>query len=1227
LKKPDPKLTRLVQAGVQRHQAGRLEEAKALYREVLQRDPSHPDALHLLGVISTQQGNPAGAVDLIQRAIRRHPGAHSYHVNLGNALWELGRADEAVRCFERALELEPRAAEAWTNLGNACQSRGQPALAAGHYRRALEANPGHLSALRGLGKALAALGETAQSIEVCLRALSLAPDDEGILTELAAAFYRSSRLADALQCTRRLAEINPGKLEYLLQHSRFLHEAGQAPAALESARALVEAHPDAALAHNHLGWILGSQNRFSEANAAFERAIGLQPDLPQPWINRSVAHWRIGRIPEAIEAARRASEMAPENDEARSTWLMFLNYDPTLSREQVRDQHFAWGRARARAAASRARRHGALEPKPRLRVGYVSGDFRMHSVGFFMEPLLECHDRCRVEVYCYATHAVSDPKTARLRALADAWREVHALGDDQLRDQIARDGIDVLVDLSGHTAEGRISVFALRPAPVQVSYLGYPNTTGLPTIGYRLTDAIADPPGESDALFVERLVRLPDGFLCYRPDPDPPAVAEPPLLANGRPSFGSFNVLSKLSKTTLALWGRLLARVPGSRLVLKTRGLADQEARRHILESLGRHGVEAGRVLLLPPEPQHAAHLARYAEVDVALDTTPYNGTTTTCEALWMGVPVVTLRGERHSARVGASLLRRTGLEELVAETAEEYVEKAAALAGDPQRLRELRAGLRARMLASPLMDGKRIARTIEDAYCDMYAETARASRTGVDPEPCPDLILSLQGGGRVCVPDDPWALTPYVLLEQEDWFEDEIRFVRAAVQPGSHTMDIGANYGLYTLAIARAAGPSGSVLAFEPAARTADYLERSLGLNGLGNVEVLRLGLSDHSGRAVLALDENPELNRVVDSAAEGGSAESITLVSLDDFSAGRALPEISFMKMDAEGQEANILAGGRRFFEQHSPLVMFEIKHGAAINRGLAERFAARGYWGYRLVPGLNLLAAWNPAAAMDSYQLNLFGCKRDRARELAARGLLVEADELKLPRRPLEPGAWKRLAEAAPYAGELLPQWIAAAGSGERSLGRHLEALDFYAATRVPGASARIRLGSLLRALEILRALAQEAPSPPRLQSLARIAREAGERQEAVQALAQLMTLLDTAGEEDFHEPFLCVCPEFELRIPAGAVARWCLASAVHQLEKLRAYSSYWSEPGKTIAAVETLRELGHLTPEMERRRQLVRLRFGLQLAPEPDPLLAARGPGNLNPGFWTGAPVSD
>ncbi|HET9700346.1 MAG TPA: hypothetical protein VFP70_05435, partial [Burkholderiales bacterium] len=241
-------------------------------------------------------------------------------------------------------------------------------------------------------------------------------------------------------------------------------------------------------------------------------------------------------------------------------------------------------------------------------------------------------------------------------------------------------------------------------------------------------------------------------------------------------------------------------------------------------------------------------------------------------------------------------------------------------------------------------------------------------------------------------------------------------------------------------------------------------------------------------------------------------------------------------------------------------------------------------------------------------------------DRARLLAARGLLVEADELKLPQRPLEPGAWRGMLDRSAYASAFLRAWESAAASGERSVTRHLEALDFCAASHVPGVPARTRLGSLLKALEILRALSLEAPSPPRLQSLARIAWEAGQRQEAVQALAQLMAGLDDAGDDDFREPFLCVCPEFEGQLPKGGITQWCLASALHQLERQRAYSSYWSEPGKTLTAAHTLGDLGHLTPEMERRRQLVRLRFGLQLGPEPASLLGSTRPDNLNPDYW-------
>ena len=342
-------------------------------------------------------------------------------------------------------------------------------------------------------------------------------------------------------------------------------------------------------------------------------------------------------------------------------------------------------------------------------------------MAFFVEPLLKGHDRQAVEVFCYAEVTRPDTVTAHLQGLADHWLVTVGLSDEELAERIRADGIDILVDLAGHTAKNRLRVFARKPAPVQVTWLGYPNTTGLEAIDYRLVDAVTDPVGEADAWASETLVRLEGGFLCYGGVKDAPEPTVPPCLKTGTVTFGSFNNPAKVSAATFDAWATLLSRLPQARLLLKGKPFADAATRALFLARLGERGVAAERVELVAWLPGAAAHLALYHRVDIALDPFPYNGTTTTCEALWMGVPVVTLRGDRHAGRVGASLLSQIGLTDLIANSVEEYVAIALALAGNPGHLHELRRSLRSRMAASSLCDGRAFARKMEAAFRTMW--------------------------------------------------------------------------------------------------------------------------------------------------------------------------------------------------------------------------------------------------------------------------------------------------------------------------------------------------------------------------------------------------------------------------------------------------------------------------------------------------------------------------
>jgi predicted O-linked N-acetylglucosamine transferase (SPINDLY family) len=392
-----------------------------------------------------------------------------------------------------------------------------------------------------------------------------------------------------------------------------------------------------------------------------------------------------------------------------------MNYHPSLTPKEKFEEHLRW-----------AARHATfpLKPKPRrtgprrLKIGYVSADFYRHSVSSFIEPILAGHDRGRFEIFCYSDVLKPDETTARLQALPVNWRPITGIGQDRAAEIITNDEIDILVDLGGHTKRNRMLLFARKPSPIQATYLGYPNTTGLSQMDYRFTDAYADPAGESDRWHTEKLIRLPHGFLCYHAPPDDLVIATASRAQENRViTFASFNVLSKLTTVAISIWSRILAVVPRSRLILKNSSLFDPGVRQLIETAFAKNGISSDRLDLRPPTETLAEHLAVYRQADIALDTFPYNGTTTTCEALWMGVPVITWTGDTHAARVGSSILNQIGLPELIGASPEDYLRRAVELANDSARLTALRSRMRERMRRSSLLNPAQITADIEAAY------------------------------------------------------------------------------------------------------------------------------------------------------------------------------------------------------------------------------------------------------------------------------------------------------------------------------------------------------------------------------------------------------------------------------------------------------------------------------------------------------------------------------
>jgi predicted O-linked N-acetylglucosamine transferase (SPINDLY family) len=580
----------------------------------------------------------------------------------------------------------------------------------------------------------------------------------------ALALLRAGRGAEALALAQRLLPKHPSNaaLNHLLAMVHLSQ--GRADQAEYFAQRATELTPRDASAWSTLGAAQNAQKKSAQAERAFARATELKPDLPAAWAGLGTARAMQRENPGAREAFERALALAPAHFDARVNAARLtldsgrpedagahvraleaslperdvspgvltarlltcttLNYDPDCAAEVIAQAHRRLGRAYALAFPERPMTprtpHAPLRSP--VRVGLMSPDLRGHSCSFFVEPLLAHHDPERVALFAYHTSDLSDRVTERLRALLPEgrFRDVHALGDDALTELIRADELDVLIDLAGCTVGHRLGVLARRAAPIQATYLGYPNTTGLATMDYRLVDALTDPPGEADALSVEKLVRLDPCFLCFVPPRDAP---EPALPAEDAPiTFASFNRLPKVNSRALELWSRVMHATPGSRLMVKSVGLDAPSLRSDLLARLASLGIAPERVELAPATATPAEHLALYARVHVALDTFPYNGTTTTCDTLHMGVPVVALASPepRHAARVGLSLLSAAGLPELIAHTPEDFVRIASALAQDRARLARYRASLRGQLAASALGDARAFAGRFFEAIASL---------------------------------------------------------------------------------------------------------------------------------------------------------------------------------------------------------------------------------------------------------------------------------------------------------------------------------------------------------------------------------------------------------------------------------------------------------------------------------------------------------------------------
>jgi protein O-GlcNAc transferase len=630
-----------------------------------------------------QSGRLADAEVIAGQILAAEP-RHARAMHLSGVIaHQLGRKDAAMDLIRRAIALAPGVADFHCHLGIVCFTAGQWEEAVAALRQAIALQPGLAVAYCNLGNVLREMGQLDEAIAAYRQAVALNPNYPGAHSNLGVALKEKGQLAEAIAAYRRAIDENPNLPEAYCNLGNALCENGQPDEAIVALRQAIALSPSFALAHNNLGNALKDEGLLDEAIAAYRQAVALDASYP----------------------------------EAHSNLLYTLHFHPDFDARAIAEEHRSWNRQHAEPLRHVIRSHrNDRAPERRLRIGYVSPNLREHPVGRFLLPLLANHDQRSVEIFCYAQVKKPDALTDQLRTHTDHWHSTTGRSDDQVAEQIRQDEIDILVDLSLHMDRNRLLVFARKPAPIQVTYLAYAGTSGLGTMDYRLSDPYLDPPGMDESVYSEQTVRLRQTYWCYQPMGTPPAGPVPALRA-GRITFGCLNNFCKVTERTLASWARILQAVPDAQLLLHAAEGSHRQRTARLLEQLG---VDPRRLRFVAHVPM-SEYLEFYQQIDIALDPFPYSGGTTSCDAFWMGVPVISLRGETAVGRAGVSLAMNLELPELIAPTPEAYVQTACNLAADLPRLSALRSSLRNRMAASPLMDAPRFARNIELAYREMW--------------------------------------------------------------------------------------------------------------------------------------------------------------------------------------------------------------------------------------------------------------------------------------------------------------------------------------------------------------------------------------------------------------------------------------------------------------------------------------------------------------------------
>jgi len=1282
-----------------------------------------------IALLNSQKPNPDKAIKTLRPLVKKKNAPWPVFHYMGVALMQKDRNGDAAGFLRKAQELGSDQPETWHLMSVAEHKQGNHEQAVIYGQEALKRKPDFFKAWLNLGSAYRAQAKLESALKCYQKANQLDPRSAGVAFRIGSIYKDQGNLRKAMELFDITLKVDPEYHQANIQKALIHQKSGEYQEARACLGAILEKMPRDLEARISLAEVCRAEGRFEEAISRYEDILSEKPKFGAVRSNYALTLQDMGRFNESEQNYRQAFRDQPGSTESLSNYLMGLHYNPERTREEIFEAHMEWDRHFAPEIRPERPVPADKSPDRKLRVGFISGGFFRHPVGWMITEALENLPDDQFEIICYTNNNINDLITKRIHAASDKWKPIVGYSDEVVGQMIRDDEVDILVELSGHSAYNRLKTVAMEPAPVIVKWVGgLFNTSGLRAMDYLITDWHESPEGE-EPCYTEKLIRMPDDYICFLPPEYAPEVGPLPAEEKGYITFGCFNNPTKVNSRLIEKWAEIMHRVPDSRLFLKSKQYDTAMFTDSIISQMESAGIARERLIFEGMSP-HPELLDAYNRVDIALDPWPYSGGLSTCEALWMGVPVVTLPGPTFAGRHSTTHLMNAGLPEMVTGSREDYIAKAVALASDKEALAELRAGLRERVRLSALCDGERFGAHLAVAFREMWKQrvagwesaddewrdhiaveavntagvaesksdekqadglqsgkepkhndepaavnlnetaanspgqeavnandaasksneqeagvsvaekaavekeeaVANASGNGaqqasgdinangngtLSPETNGNPVKGSTGNGSVdsneektwkietkddvtiCTPADLNMLTPYVLLEQEQWYEPELQFVRDYLKPGMSVVDVGAGFGVYALPMAKKVGPGGKVYAFEAGSLARRHLEMSKLENGFEQLEVIGRAVSETPGKAVLKHGKTPEESTIV----ADGQGDEVSLVTLDAWWEFEGRPEVGLLKIDVNGEETAALKGAQQLVKEEKPLLLIALS--GQNSRDFAEVAAGFGYILYEYVPGANILTEHDANAGADPYLLNLIAIHQSQRGAAKEAGWLYdEAVATYEPKIDL----WKTELAKLPWTDELMEQCKSIEVSGDTE--KYVKALNYLLAAEqieVFGAAAG-HAGSkkaklLLAAAQMLINLYnQGTESAPVVFTLVRTLHALGKQGQAV-AVMQKLIQTTSLGQENMSLdlPFMLpVSGQDHAPVKTG-LAKWLMIRTVESWIQLKDVSTYRSGPQER-KMMEVLEENPEVISEIKQRNRMHKLMTGDQDEPE-------------------------